>query len=324
MKTFTDIRAAETLSRHTLSGETMGTRWTAVFYAGQAIDAQAIAAALAQRVGAVDRRMSTWNPASDLMRLNAAPLGIWVDVAADLATVLTAGLRIGAQTGGSFDLGVGDLVAACGFGAAAGTPDQAHAARRATEAYRPASESIDVDEAGARVRKRGDIALDLSGIAKGFGVDELARCLDEWGVSSFLVGIDGEMRAGGTKPGGMPFQVAVERPDVGRRAVMRVIGLADAAIATSGDYRHFIDVGGRRVSHTMDPRLGRPLRNQLASVTVLAATCMEADAYATALMVLGEEAGPNFAAARGMDALFVLRDGEALRECSVGCFAAPG
>ena len=174
--------------------------------------------------------------------------------------------------------------------------------------------------AGCRARKHGPVALDLCGIAKGFGVDELARVLDRHGIGSWLVGIDGEMRTRGAKPDGAPWAIALEAPDDERRAAMGVVELGDAAIATSGDYRHWIEIDGKRVSHTMDPRAGHPLPGALACVTVIAPVCTDADAYATALMVLGDQAGHECARRLGLDALFVSRVGDALRATGTGYF----
>ncbi|MBO7810375.1 FAD:protein FMN transferase [Burkholderia pseudomallei] len=189
---------------------------------------------------------------------------------------------------------------------------------------RPIDELLEVDVARGRVRRLADVAFDLCGIAKGFGVDELARVLDRHGIGAWLVGIDGELRARGCKPDGSPWAIALEAPDYGRRGAMGAIDLVDAAVATSGDYRHWADFGGERLSHTMDPRAGAPLRGDIASVTVVAPTCTDADAYATALMVLGAQAGRAHAERHGLDALFVVRDGDALRTIGCGAFADAG
>jgi len=174
------------------------------------------------------------------------------------------------------------------------------------------TKALELDELGRRARKHAPLSLDLSGIAKGYGVDEMARVMEAFAVPSWLVGIDGEMRAKGLKPGGSPWAVALERPERGKRDVMGVIELTDMAVATSGNYRHWVDMGGKTLSHTMNPRTGAPLENSLASVSVLAATCMEADAWATVLMVLGEKAGQQTAENQGIDAIFVQRDGSVL------------
>jgi thiamine biosynthesis lipoprotein len=181
-------------------------------------------------------------------------------------------------------------------------------------------ELMEIDAARCRARKLAPVALDLCGIAKGFGVDELARVLDRHGIAAWLVGIDGEMRSRGGKPDGSPWAIALEAPEDERRAAMAVVELADAAIATSGDYRHWVQLDGQRISHTMDPRAGQPLRGGLASVTVIAPVCADADAYATALMVLGQEAGQELARRLGLDALFVARAGDGLRTTGTGCF----
>jgi len=261
--------------------------------------------------------MSTWKPDSDLNRLNAAPEQQWVSVPEELATVLSAALHVSQQSGGAFDIALGDLVDAWGFGSAEQAITAQALATTSSHARLSASAALVVDTQRHQVRKRAPLQLDLNGIAKGFGVDELARCLDGWGITRYLVGIDGEMRAQGVKPDGQCWAVALEKPNRGVREVMGVMELGDAAIATSGDYRHWVDVAGQSYAHTMNPATGAPLCNPLAAVTVVASSCMLADAWATALMVLGETAGPRLAQERGMDVLFVLRDGQQLKEISI-------
>lgn len=305
------------LQRYSLNGETMGTRYTALFYAEAGLDTDAINRALAQAVGRVDQQMSTWKADSDLNRLNAAPEQVWLPVPEELATVLAAALRVGQQSGGAFDIAVGDLVEAWGFGPGASSVTEQPLDTLAPRSALSANAALTVDTQRHQVRKRAPLQLNLNAIAKGFGVDELARCLDGFGLTDYLVGIDGEMRARGSKPDAQPWVVAIEKPCRGVREVMGVMELCDAAIATSGDYRHWIDVKGRHYAHTMNPATGAPLCNSVAAVTVVAASCMLADAWATALMVLGESEGPRVAQARGMDALFVLREGDQLREISI-------
>ena len=311
MKTSTETQ------RYSLNGETMGTRYTALFYAEAGLDTDAINRALAEAVGRVDQQMSTWKADSDLNRLNAAPEQVWLPVPEELATVLAAALRVGQQSGGAFDIAVGDLVEAWGFGPGASSVTEQPLDTLAPRSALSANAALTVDTQRHQVRKRAPLQLNLNAIAKGFGVDELARCLDGFGLTDYLVGIDGEMRARGSKPDAQPWVVAIEKPCRGVREVMGVMELCDAAIATSGDYRHWIDVKGRHYAHTMNPATGAPLCNSVAAVTVVAASCMLADAWATALMVLGESEGPRVAQARGMDALFVLREGDQLRKISI-------
>lgn len=290
--------------RIALNGPTMGTRWSALFHAEPGFDPAPVRAALQAAVDEVDAQMSTWKPDSDLMRLNAAPVGAWWPVPARLAEVLRLGLGIGRASGGAFDLGMGDAVTAWGFGPEAAAPEAIRAAMTAPR--RPADALLELD--GDLVRKTGPIALDLNGIAKGYGVDRLADVLYGHGIADALVGIDGEMRATGLRPDGTPWTIAVEAPDPERRAPQAILALEDAAVATSGDYRHWVEVRGRRLSHTMDPGRGAPLVGSPASVTVVARTCAEADAWATALMVLGVEKGRQMAERCGLDALFLLRN----------------
>ena len=291
------------LQRHALNGATMGTRWSALFFAPASFDPAPLHAALQAAVGEVDAQMSTWKPASDLMRLNAAPVGNWVTVPARLREVLQLGLEIGRASGGAFDIGLGDAVTAWGFGPAAATSDGIRSAM--TRARLPAHEALEFGDSA--VRKTAPIALDLNGIAKGYGVDRLAETLRQHGIEAGLVGIDGEMRALGLRPDGQAWGVAVEVPDPSRRAPHSLLALEDAAVATSGDYRHWVEVQGRHLSHTMDPYRGAPLPAPPASVTVVAQRCAEADAWATALMVLGPEKGAALARQQGLEALFLMR-----------------
>jgi len=303
------------LIRHALNGPTMGTRWSALFFALPGFDPGPVRTSLQSAVDTVDVQMSTWKRDSDLMCLNRAQVGDWVALPPDLARVLALGLTIGRASGGAFDIGVGDAVSAWGFGPQAADPQAIRAAMSTQR--RPAYEVLQIDR--ARVRKTAPMALDLNGIAKGHGVDRLAEVLNEHGISNALVGIDGEMRALGLRSDGGDWTVAVEAPDPGRRAPHSIIALRDAAVATSGDYRHWVEVLGRRLSHTMDPRRGAPLIGSPASVTVVAHSCAEADAWATALMVAGADSGPPMAERVGLDALFLFRDaGGGVQSRSVG------
>lgn len=290
--------------RHALNGATMGTRWSALFFAEPGFDPAPVQQALQAAVTEVDQQMSSWKPDSDLMRINRAPVGEWIDAPERLIAVLNLGLAIGKASGGAFDVGLGDAVTAWGFGPDPATGERIRIALSARR--RPSWDVIDFEP--GRLRKREAITLDLNGIAKGYGVDRLGETLKDFGIASFLVGIDGEMRAAGLRPDGAPWSIAVEQPDPEKRAVHSVLALEDGAVATSGDYRHWVDVGGRRLSHTMDPRRGAPLGQSPASVTVVAGSCAEADAWATALMVMGPDAGSDLARQHAFHALFLLRN----------------
>ncbi|NGO66046.1 FAD:protein FMN transferase [Rhizobium daejeonense] len=310
-KTFTD------LTRHTLNGPTMATRWSALFHAPADFDAEPARLAMANAVTEVDEQMSSWKPDSDLNRLNAASPGEWITLPERLITVLAAGLTIGQASGGAFDIGMGDAVSAWGFGPDAADEDRIKAARLLSRS--PAHDILELDTAGGRARKHADMRFDLNGIAKGYGVDYLTEAAREHGIDAGLFAIDGELRALGLQPDGASWTIAVELPDPDARAPHSILELHDAAVATSGDYRHFIDVGGHRLSHTMDPRLGMPLRQPPASATVIARDCMSADAWATAMMVLGKARGLPLAEKLGISVLFLYHGSEKPAGC--GMFA---
>jgi len=302
--------------RHALNGPTMGTRWSALFFAQAGFDQEPVRAALQAAVDEVDAQMSTWKPDSDLMRLNAAPVGAWVAVPDRLGQVLRLGLDIGRASAGAFDIGMGDAVTAWGFGPLAATPDHIRAAMRTDRV--PTHDALEIDADNGLVRKTSPVALDVNGIAKGYGVDRMAETLAAHGIDDALVGIDGEMRALGLRPDGEAWTIAVEAPDEGRRAPHSILALQNASVATSGDYRHWIEVQGRRLSHTMDPNRGAPVLASPASVTVVAKTCAEADAWATAFMVKGSLEGGQLARRSNLSALFIEREGTLPRETRVG------
>lgn len=319
MKTYSDKgdRPGIAMQRYSLHGETMGTRYSAVFFAASGANEPLIGARLFAAVDEVDRQMSSWKQDSDLNRLNNSPIDQWLAVPDELFTVLEAALAISRESNGAFDIGVGDLVGAWGFGPSAGHVDAQRINALKRNGYRPASELLELDPAHRRVRKRAPLTLDLSGIAKGYGVDQLARCLDTLGITRYLVGIDGEMRARDTKPDGQPWSIAIEKPVRDLREVMGVMELSDAAIATSGDYRHWLEHEGRSYAHTINGSRCEPVSNRLASVSVVASSCMMADAWATALLVLGEAEAVELARKRSMTVLFVLHEGDGFREISI-------
>lgn len=303
------VRAAAGLVRRALSGPAMGSRWSAVVHVPLEFDTAALGRDLAAAVEAVEAEMSSWRPTSDLERLNRAPIGEWTVIPAGLLTVLEAALAIGRLSEGAFDVGVGDLVRAFGFGGGSRTPDRARIAVATGRPRLDPPQTLELDMVNRRARRLAPLALDLAGIAKGHGVDRMAEVARAHGVASFLVGIDGELRAQGRKPDGGAWVVGQERPDRAARALAGVIELTDAAVATSGDYRHVHEIDGRALSHTMDPQTGAPLVGDLAQVTVIAESCMVADAWATALMVAGAARGLDLARRMGLAAILVGTDG---------------
>jgi len=270
-----------------------------------------VAPGLAARVQAaladVDARMSTWHDASELVHFNAHRGTDWRPLSAPTLDVVAHAARTSEMSGGAFDATVGPLVDLWGFGAGAANVGSNLRRPRASAIRetlgRVDHAAIEIDIAAARIRKRrADVRLDLSGIAKGYGVDRVAALLDGEGYDSYLVEVGGELAARGRKPDGTAWRVAIERPDATRREAFRVVDLEDRAIATSGDYRHFFERGGERYSHAIDPRTGRPVRHGLASVSVITGTAMAADALSTALMILGPQAALAVAERHGIAA----------------------
>jgi FAD:protein FMN transferase len=301
-----------------LGGVTMGTRWSALI--DDPVNDPTLQSRFQAAVDEVDAQMSTWKPDSDLMRLNAAALDTWVRLPDRLLTVLDAGLAISRQTNGAFEMNIGDAVRAWGFG-----PDTISlgAIRVASATERvPATGALELDIANGRARKSVAMALDLSGIAKGYGVDRLAETARDLGFGHVVCTIDGEVRAIGARRAGRPWAVAIERPDDSTTGRHSILALEDMAVATSGDYRHYVTVGTTRLSHTMDPRRGVPLVAAPASVTVLSRSCLMADAMATALMVMGDILGVDFAKGHAISALFLHRTTGGTKAVGTGVFAA--
>ena len=311
--------------RLALHGPTMGTRWSVTCDAAPDTDVQALQTALAAAVQRVDAQMAPWLPGSDLNRLNHAPVGAWVTLPAEILEVLVCALDVCRLSAGAFDPAAGALVDAWGFGAVRDAPD-AEAIRTATSAApvarTPTYEALELDSGMLRARKHAPMHLDLCGIAKGYAVDRMADVLRQNGVPHALVALDGELRAVGGQADGQPWAVAVESPETGRRAVHSVVELQDLAVATSGDYRHYLQVGDARLAHTMDTRRGAPVRNEVASVTVLARQCMHADAWATALLVAGPGEGLALAQRMGLEVLWMLRRGNGLVTLGLGRFGS--
>lgn len=259
----------------------------------------------------VENRMSTYIGDSEISRFNDYRDTDWFSVSALFCDAIREALNLAERTDGAFDMTVGPVVNLWGFGPTGRieTPPDADelAERLALTGY----ERLHADCARPAIRK--DLAglyVDLSAYAKGYAVDRTAAILRDRGIANFLVEIGGELRAAGHNARGKPWSIAVERPVAGGRSVQNIYELADAAMATSGDYRNFFEHQGLRYSHAIDPRSGRPVRHDGASVTVIADTAADADGLATALLVMGPAAGFEFAERESIAAYFLIRDGD--------------
>ncbi len=272
----------------------MGTYWSLQAVAPPAGAAPGVQAVLDRVVA----QMSQWEADSDLSRFNRAAPGVWREVPAELAHVLEAALAIGRTSGGAFEPALGRVSEQWGFGSAGPVdrvPDRA-----------PAVGRVEFDAERGQARRSEGALLDLSGIAKGYGVDAAAEWLLAKGVRHFLIEIGGELRGEGIRPDGQPWWVDVELPPSWPGAGWR-IALHDLSVATSGDYRRCFEVDGLRYSHSFDPRTGRPIVNGVRSATVIHRSCMMADGWATALTVLGPEAAIALADEEGLAACVLAR-----------------
>ena len=292
------------------SGETMGTAYV-VKLAGAALPAarlEALAADVQAALDGVNRGMSLYRPESELMRLNRHPQGRPLPLSKDLYEVLAAGQQVAELSQGAFDVSVAPLVNAWGFGPQKRREVPATGelqAGRAAVDYR----GLRLDAQHRTATKAHDgLQADLGGIAKGYGVDLAARAIEALGVEDYMIEVGGEVRTRGRNAQGQPWRIGIEEPDAVPRRARRVVPLAGRAMATSGDYRIYFEQAGRRYSHEIDPRTAAPIAHGLASVTVVADDCMRADALATALIVLGPQAGWALAQRQGLAAYFIVRD----------------
>jgi len=309
---------------HRWGGETMGTTWSVVAVLPPSANGDAIGQGIQAVLDGVIAQMSNWAPDSDLSRFNRAAPGSWHTLPDDCFHVLETALQVARDSGGAYDPSAGPLVDLWGFGPAP-RRDTPPAVDRVAQARQPCGWArIELDIGARRALQPGGVSLDFCAIAKGFAVDAVARSLDAQGLSHHLSEIGGELRGHGVKPDGMPWWVALETPPglQGESDEQTLVALHGLSIATSGDYRRFFDSGGRRYAHTIDPRTGYPASHAVASVTVLHAQCMMADALSTALTVLGPQAGMEHARRYGIAARFLVRRPDGFDEHLSPAFAA--
>jgi thiamine biosynthesis lipoprotein len=294
-------RRADPASLQQLGGQTMGTTWSLRFDNPQMRPLAQVRETVEAALARVIAQMSHWEATSDISRFNAAPAGSRHALPEAFAEVMACALRWALASGGAIDPTVGPLVACWGFGPEAQAHGLPASGALAEVRARVGWQRLAFDETSGSLLQPGGITLDLSGIAKGFAVDHGVEALRGLGLADLLFEVGGELRGVGRRPGGQPWQVQVDSES----AATRRVALADMAIATSGDRWHRREHEGRRWSHTIDPRNGEPVAHALASVTVLHAQCMQADALATVLTVLGPDEGLAFAERHDIAALFV-------------------
>lgn len=299
----------------TLEGSTMGTYYR-ITARCPGTPGSVLAAAAEETLAQVNAQMSTYDEHSELSRFNQGPVGVWLPASTELRTVIRTAQEISALSDGAFDVTVGPLVNLWGFGPD-GTISRSPQPEAVEEArQRVGSRFLELDDDTGALRKTRALYVDLSAIAKGYGVDRLVERLDAMGCPDQLVDVGGEVAGRGHNPAGRSWQIGIEVPDPESfGTVQKIVPLGDMAVATSGDYRNFLDLeDGRRISHTVDPHTGSPVFHDLASVTVLHDSAMWADGLATALNVLGPEAGPALAERHQLPAIFLIRRAEGFEE----------
>lgn len=301
----------------TISGSTMGTSYT-VKVADPPSDLQrsSLEGVVNDVLDAVNHRMSTYDPDSELARFNRSSETGWFPVSADTADVVAEALRVGRLTDGALDVTVGPLVNAWHFGPGRSGADAVPSEEvLAAAADRVGLERLDVRSAPPAVQKaRADVYVDLSAVAKGFAVDRLADRLESLDLENYMIEVGGETRTRGQNERGRPWCIAIESPLDGVRVIQRTICPGSLGMATSGDYRNYFESDGVRYSHIIDPRTARPISHRLASVTVLQPSCTTADAFATALMVMGPDAAYGFAVRHSLPVLLLVKTADGFEE----------
>ena len=312
------------ISRFTFRGSTMGTTYTVTFVEKTISETQRanLRTVVFEILDEVDQMMSHYREDSELSRFNQSQSTSPFPVSDAMLDVIEEALEISHLTGGAFDVTVGPLVDAWGFGSSGPVEVAPNLSEIEVLRHEVGYQHIEMNRTTSMLRKRRPgVQINLSAIAKGYGVDRVALALADAGIRDYLVEVGGEVRAHGMSDEERPWRVAIERPVPGASAVHRVLKLTNSAVATSGEYRNFYDLQGVGVSHTIDPRSGFPVAHKLRSVSVVSSRCIFADGLATALEVLGPDEGYAIALENGWAALFIVEDKDGtLRDRSTPAF----
>lgn len=294
-------------------GATMGTTYhITLVKVPQDLKENDIKQELDRLLAEVNQQMSTYKKDSELSLLNQNKSLEWIPVSKALYTVIQEALQVSELSDGAFDVTVGPLVNLWGFGPK-WREDKMPSQEEINEAKQKVSyKYLSLQTNPLAIKKaRPDVYIDLSGIAKGYGVDVLANFLEKQGVLNYLIEIGGELRTKGSNPQGEAWKVAVEKPIPNIRAAQTVIPVHDSGIATSGDYRNFFEVNGRRFSHIIDPKTGEPVQTNVVSATILTTnSCMTADAWAKVPIVMGAEKAIALADRENVAMYLLLKEGD--------------
>ncbi|MGK0361715.1 MAG: thiamine biosynthesis lipoprotein [Bradymonadia bacterium] len=296
----------------TFRGQTMGTTYTVKVISAVPLNGEQnvrVGGLIQRALAEVNQGMSTYIDDSELSRLNQNRSTAPIKASPALVALLEDARGISEASGGAFDVTIGPLVNAWGFGPSGrGTPPDAAQVAALSQKIGYQKLGLTVAPGSGQITKgHPEMYVDLSAIAKGHGVDRVFATLNETGYADLFVEIGGETRAAGKNAFNKAWRVGIEKPVAGQRAILKAVPLRGVAMATSGDYRNFYEQDGQRISHTIDARTGRPITHRLASVSVVHPRCAIADGWATALNVLGPQEGFALAQTQGLAALFLVR-----------------
>lgn len=292
-----------------ITGLTMGTNYSvAAVDHSKSVDQGELQTAIENSLQLVNTQMSNWDANSEISRFNASASTAPVAVSKELATVMQAAQDVHVASEGRFDVAIGDLIDLWGFGSGA-TRTAAPSDAEIATVLENTGHSNSLRVAGDTLQKlQPDAEIYLSAIGKGFGVDQVARTIESFGIKDYMIEIGGDLYTAGLNPEGMPWQIGIETPVAYDRGVQQVVSVSNLGMATSGDYRNYFEQDGVRYSHILDGTTGRPVTHKTASVTVLTENAMLADAWATAMLVLGTERGLQIADEQDLAVLFIDRD----------------
>ena len=290
-------------------GPTMGTSFEVIVNTqGQTLDLDEVGTAIAEELEAVNLAMSTYLEDSEVSRFNALKTDEWFEVSPPTFKVISRAQDISKASEGAFDITVGPLVNRWSFGPDKQVREKPDAEETAKLLEEVGYEFLELQLDPPAIRKlKPQLEIDLSAIAKGFAVDQVALRLEQYGIESYLVEVGGEVRCRGSKSNGELWRTGIRRPIPGRGEIVEAVELNQRSIATSGDYENFVVIDGASYSHTIDPNTGVPIQNGLTSTSVVADDCMTADALATAVSVMGYQEGRKLIESMGGEVFTITR-----------------
>ncbi|MGK3141511.1 FAD:protein FMN transferase ApbE [Pantoea sp. C2G6] len=296
-----------------LEGKTMGTVWRVSLAGVDSARHAELQQRIQQQLDADDAELSTWKPTSVLSRFNQSRDLTPQPVSENMADIVTTALRIGKKTGGAMDITVGPLVNIWGFGPVKQPDHMPDAAQIAAARAQTGLQHLRVVQGaeGQWLQKDlPDLYVDLSTMGEGFATDHLARLMEQLGINNYLVSVGGAVLSRGLNAQQQPWRVAIQKPTDRENAVQARVSLQGHGISTSGSYRNYYELDGRRISHVIDPATGRPIEHKLVSATVIATTALEADGWDTGLMVLGTEKAKALALEQHLAVYLISKQGD--------------